>query len=86
MKRMIAVLVLLAIAAGCGGTKRKAIMPKPHPTEEQEYLTGFMDGYRGAYPLDPHLRDRQVSSGASSYSQGVRDGYLTGRKDELQRK
>ncbi len=45
-----------------------------------------MDGYRGTRPLDPHLRDRQVSFGASSYSQGVRDGYLTGRKDEMQRR
>ncbi len=86
MKRMIAVLVLLGVAAGCGGTKRKALAPKPHPTEAQEYLAGFMDGYRGAHPLDPHLRDRPVSSGPSSYSQGVRDGYSTGRKDEMQRR
>jgi hypothetical protein len=86
MKRMIAVLVLLVIAAGCGSTKRRAIQPGPHPTEEQKYLAGFMDGYRGAHPLDPHLRDRPVPSDASSYNQGVRDGYLTGRKDEMQRR
>ncbi len=41
MKRITAVLVLLAIAAGCAGTKRRAIVPGPHPTEEQEYREGF---------------------------------------------
>ena len=86
MKRIIAVLVLLVIAAGCGGTKRKAFAPKPHPTEEQEYLAGFMDGYLGAYPLDPRGSGWVGSSGAGSYSQGVRDGYLTGRRDEMQRR
>lgn len=86
MRRMIAVLLLLAITAGCGSTKRRALMPKSHPTQEQEYLAGFMDGYRGARPLDPHGRDRPVSSGATPYSQGVRDGYLTGRRDEMQQR
>jgi hypothetical protein len=86
MKRMTAVLVLLTIAAGCRSTKPKAIMPRPHPTEEQEYLEGFADGYRGVRPMDLHRRDRAVSSATSSYSQGVRDGYLTGRRDEMQRR
>ena len=83
---MIGVLVLLAIVAGCAGTKRKAIMPGPHPTEDQEYLEGFADSYRGAHPLDPHVRDRTGSSSTSSYSQGVRDGYIAGRRDEMQRR
>lgn len=61
-------------------------MPGPHPTEEQEYLEGFADGYRGVRPLDPHRRDRQISSGTGAYSQGLRDGYITGRKDEMQRR
>jgi hypothetical protein len=84
MERITAVLILLAIAAGCRSTKPKAIMPGPHPTEDQEYVEGFADGYRGVRPMDPHRRDRKISSGTSSYSQGVRDGYLTGRKDEMQ--
>ena len=86
MKRMTAVLVLLALAAGCAGTKSRAIMPGPHPTGDQKYLVGFADGYRGVRPMDPHDRDRTVSCGTSSYSRGVRDGYLTGRKDEMQRR
>jgi hypothetical protein len=86
MRRITAALVLLAIVAGCKSTRPKAIMPGPHSTEEQEYLEGFADGYRGVRPLDPHRRNRAVSSGASSYSQGVRDGYITGRKDEMQRR
>jgi hypothetical protein len=86
MERITAVLILLAIAAGCRSTKPKAIMPGPHPTHEQEYLEGFRDGYRGVRPLDPHVRDRTASSRASSYNEGVRDGYITGRKDEIQRR
>jgi hypothetical protein len=86
MKRMIAVGVLLAVATGCGGTKPRAVMTKPRAAENQEYLAGFADGYRGVRPLEPHARDVRGTSGTRSYRQGVRDGYLTGRQDERQQK
>jgi hypothetical protein len=86
MKRMIAVGVLLAVATGCGGTKPGAVMIKPRPAQDQEYLAGFADGYRGVRPLDSHPRNVPRASGTRSYRQGVRDGYLTGRQDERQQK
>jgi energy-converting hydrogenase Eha subunit F len=86
MKRIIAILVLLGIVAGCAGLKRRSLMPKPYPTNQQEYLAGFTDGYRGVRPLDPHAQDRRSYSSAGAYHQGLRDGYATGRKDEIQRK
>ncbi len=89
MKRMIAVLILLGVAAGCGTGNHRGVVgageannhedfgPWPHPTKDQEYLAGFMDGYHGVLPLggSPH----------SPYQQGLRDGYHTGRRDERQR-
>lgn len=86
MKRMVTVGVLLVFAAGCGGTKPRAVMMKPRPPQDQEYLAGFADGCRGVRPLEPHARDVRGTSGTRSYRQGIRDGYLTGRQDELQQK
>ena len=98
MKLIIAVLILLGGASGCGTGNHRGVVgageannhegfaPWPHPTKDQEYLEGFMDGYRGVRPLAPHVRDRRVSSRASSYNQGVADGYITGRRDEMQRR
>jgi hypothetical protein len=92
MKRIIAVLILLALAAGCGNAKRKAWMPEtfipgPHRTAQERYLTGFMDGYSwGVHPLDPHSRHRHGYSAATPYRQGVRDGYATARNDKMQQR
>ena len=88
MKWIIAVLILLGVAVGCQDAHRKAvahhrgIAPWPEPTPEQEYLEGFFDGYRGARPVDLHRR----RGGHDSYSQGRRDGYIAGRKTEMQRR
>jgi hypothetical protein len=88
MKRIIAVLVLVLVMNGCngGGTKPKTIMPGPHRTPEEECAEGFMEGYLGARPLDPHLRDKHDRSGAAARSQGRSDGYITGRGDEMQQR
>jgi hypothetical protein len=92
MKSILAVLVLLATAAGCGSTKPKRtahvpqpypiFVPQPYPTEEQKYLEGFMEGYRGVHPLDFHSRHDDIDP----HSQGVRDGYAIGRRDEMQQR
>ena len=45
MKRLIAVLILLSAAAGCGGVEREIIVPGSPPTDDAAiYLAGFMDG------------------------------------------
>ena len=45
MKRLIAVLILLSTAAGCGGVEREIIVPGSPPTDDAAiYLAGYMDG------------------------------------------
>ncbi len=96
MKRMIAVVVLLACAAGCGEAKQHRVnkfvyqqgpfAPGPYPTEDQAYLEGFMEGYRGVRPLESCGKDRSASARGGAHNQGTRDGYAVGRRDEMQRR
>jgi hypothetical protein len=91
MKRFLVLLGLIAAVAGCPSRKTartapRGIMPRG-PTRESRYLEGFMDGYRSAHPDQPYARDEEVPpllrihSPRSTYDQGWRAGYHTGRKD-----
>ena len=84
MKRIMVTLVLLAATAGCGNTQRRTIMPGPHPTNDEAYVAGFMDGYKGVRPVDLHARDTKSNSYRRSYKQGLKEGYLARRRDEIQ--
>ncbi|MBM4026995.1 MAG: hypothetical protein FJ280_16570 [Planctomycetes bacterium] len=86
MRRILAVLVLLGVAAGCGSARRAGLAPKPGPTDEQAYLTGFVDGYNGVRPLGSYAGGRRGHSSSRAYQRGVRDGYVTGRSDSMQRR
>jgi len=84
MSRIVVTLAVLVFAAGCRSTGRTTTIPTPHQADEHAYLEGFVDGCRGVRSASSRPRDKKRSRSAYSYGQGVRDGYVTGRRDEMQ--
>ncbi len=83
MKKVLVVLVVVCLIAGCSSTDRKGLLAAGY---SEQYVDGYVDGYSAGchvvgHPLYRFTRDVTRYEQDGQYSRGWNDGFTIARCD-----